>query len=297
MRTALQVAREQRRDQHERQHQTGVPDADRHGAVVDEPRRGRHRAARSAPGRRVPFPPRTERAPRRRTPRSCPAAARARQPSGQQRRTRRGARARGQLASQAMRAERRDRQRAQHRRPGDRREPPGRDQQQHGQEQRAHKRAEQQSQREVRRHAPGPAGDPRCGCEWDSVAAISASSAIGAWKTKIARQSNSCVSTPPSAGPSAAPNVPAAIHTASPRPRDPREHGQQRERAGKQHRRARTLQAPKDDQRRQAPRRRRAHRPDAEQEQPRPGQLPRVDPPDHRESARTRSRRAPRCRT
>ena len=36
--------------------------------------------------------------------------------------------------------------------------------------------------------------------------------ANGACTTKIARQSNSCVSTPPSAGPSAAPYVPASVH-------------------------------------------------------------------------------------
>ena len=43
----------------------------------------------------------------------------------------------------------------------------------------------------------------------------------GAWKTKIARQSNSWVSTPPSAGPAAAPNVPASVQIATPRAVEP----------------------------------------------------------------------------
>ena len=59
------------------------------------------------------------------------------------------------------------------------------------------------------------------GCAWDSNAATRPTSATGAWNTKIAGQSNACVRIPPSAGPTAAPNVPAAIQIDSPRERDP----------------------------------------------------------------------------
>src|SRR5512132_1046796 len=51
--------------------------------------------------------------------------------------------------------------------------------------------------------------------------ASSAAPATGAWKTKMARQSNSWVSTPPSAGPTAAPNVPASVQIATPRAVEP----------------------------------------------------------------------------
>ena len=46
--------------------------------------------------------------------------------------------------------------------------------------------------------------------------ARSARPASGAWTTKIARQSNAWVSRPPSAGPTAAPSAPAAVHHAAP---------------------------------------------------------------------------------
>ena len=51
------------------------------------------------------------------------------------------------------------------------------------------------------------AGNRTC----DPKAASSATPAIGAWTTKIARQSKACVNGPPSAGPIAAPNAPAAV--------------------------------------------------------------------------------------
>ena len=54
------------------------------------------------------------------------------------------------------------------------------------------------------------------------VAASSPSAAIGAWAAKIARQSNTWVRMPPSAGPSAKPNVPASVQTAIPEAADPR---------------------------------------------------------------------------
>ena len=50
-----------------------------------------------------------------------------------------------------------------------------------------------------------------------SAIAAMATSASGTCTTKIARQSKSCVSTPPSAGPAAAPIVPASVQTAAPR--------------------------------------------------------------------------------
>ena len=54
-----------------------------------------------------------------------------------------------------------------------------------------------------------------------AIAANSPSNASGAWTTKIARQPNACVRTPPSAGPSAAPNVPASVQIVAPRSVDP----------------------------------------------------------------------------
>ena len=91
------------------------------------------------------------------------------------------------------------------------------------------------------------------GCAWDSNAATRPTSATGAWKTKIAGQSNACVRIPPSAGPTAAPNVPAAIQIASPRERDPLERAQQLECAGEEHRGAGALHAAKRDQDPDAP--------------------------------------------
>ena len=48
--------------------------------------------------------------------------------------------------------------------------------------------------------------------------AIAPAAAIGAWTKKIARQSNACVTAPPSAGPAAVPNTAAAVHKREPAP-------------------------------------------------------------------------------
>ena len=54
-----------------------------------------------------------------------------------------------------------------------------------------------------------------------ATVASSPRAATGACATKIARQSKACVSTPPRAGPSAAPNVPVSVHTVAPRLAEP----------------------------------------------------------------------------
>ena len=56
----------------------------------------------------------------------------------------------------------------------------------------------------------------RSGTSSDRSAAATATNATGACATKIARQSKTCVSVPPSAGPAAAPIAAAAAQTAGP---------------------------------------------------------------------------------
>jgi len=64
---------------------------------------------------------------------------------------------------------------------------------------------------------PSSSSEPRGAAK----AAIKPRTATGACAAKIARQSKSCVSTPPSAGPSARPNVPASVQIAAPLVTDP----------------------------------------------------------------------------
>ena len=126
----------------------------------------------------------------------------------------------------------------------------------------------------------------------------SATAAIGAWTMKIARQSASCVSTPPSAGPSAAPNVPVAVQIRAPRcgppPSSPPSIGQ---RPGEQQRAAEPLDAAEHDQRREAPRRRAADRADREQREPDPRHLADVQPARERDERERRDERRRGCRT
>ncbi len=56
---------------------------------------------------------------------------------------------------------------------------------------------------------------------WARSAATRPAAASGAWTAKIARQSSAWVTMPPSAGPSAAPSVPANVQTPAPRAADP----------------------------------------------------------------------------
>ena len=124
------------------------------------------------------------------------------------------------------------------------------DGQQHAEEQRGDERGEHEGEADVgdddvaagacrarraagpRGAAPGPPGRRR---------RRSAAATIGAWTKKIARQANSSVSTPPSAGPMATPTAPASAHHRRARPspaNDRDEHGQ---RAGEQQRGADAL--------------------------------------------------------
>ena len=71
------------------------------------------------------------------------------------------------------------------------------------------------------RHSFGRHPSRRIAATCEPNVATRAAPATGAWKTKIARQSKSWVSTPPSAGPTAAPNVPASVQIATPRAVEP----------------------------------------------------------------------------
>ncbi len=104
-------------------------------------------------------------------------------------------------------------------------ERPDGDHEQHGEEERSHERAEDEPESGVsrervrsRRVSRGSGGRLRTR---SSAIAASATRASGTCTTKIARQSKSCVSTPPSAGPAAAPIVPAIVQTAAPRAGEP----------------------------------------------------------------------------
>ena len=94
---------------------------------------------------------------------------------------------------------------------------------------------DRKSARQVRRTRARDRRQPRAHAVWryvrvarkarsrtrTSVIAASATSASGTCTTKIARQSKSCVSTPPRGGPAAAPIVPARVQTTAPRTREP----------------------------------------------------------------------------
>ena len=109
----------------------------------------------------------------------------------------------------------RERQHADDQRAANRRVTPPRNEQQHGEEERADERTEEQADPDVRQERAAGRG-PSFVASLDGSPLRNASrpkAATGIWRTKIARQSNTSVSTPPTAGPAATPSPAASVQS------------------------------------------------------------------------------------
>ena len=147
------------------------------------------------------------------------------------------------------------------------------------------------------RHSFGRHPSRRIAATCEPNVATSAAPATGAWKTKIARQSKSWVSTPPSAGPTAAPNVPASVQIATPACGRAGQGSEHRQGARQQQRAAETLDRARGDQEPDRVRERARDR--RREEDERPGREEQVRSRavyDEHEQERARSP-APGCRT